>query len=310
MTARPNENPYAPPNTFVTYPRTGTLDKKTYSVDEIKGQIIGGDNLFSVYLGESLAPYVTLPPLTAALPASKASMTMPLDAENGEVDQQRLDDRMRARWEKMERLWDANKGKTDTKSLTQRLNYHNILTSQLDYLREPGERPIRIAYTQSGRPTAALITDNKAILDRKLYQVTCRNLDEAYYLLAIINSIALEQAVKDFMPKGQFGPRDLEKHLWKLPIPEYDGGNERHAELSRLGRTAARLAECQLATLTARDGADKLTANRVRADFRDIWQTESATAQDIEAAVGKLLAAGQSAEPPEDPESGQQGQTS
>ncbi len=27
------------------------------------------------------------------------------------------------------------------------------------------------------------------------------------------------------MPKGQFGARDLQKHLWKLPIPEFDPDN-------------------------------------------------------------------------------------
>ena len=34
---------------------------------------------------------------------------------------------------------------------------------------------------------------------------------EAYYLLAIINSDALYEAVTPLMPKGQFGSRDLDK---------------------------------------------------------------------------------------------------
>ena len=291
VTAYPNENRFAPPGTFVTYPRTGSLDKKTYSVAELESQIVGGDNLFSVYLGESLAPYVTLPPLTAALPVSKASMTMPQDA-TGEVDKQELDANMRARWEKMERLWDANKGVKETKSLTQRLNYHNILNSQLAYLRDPSDRPVRIAYTQSGRPTAALIDDSEAILDRKLYQVICRDLSEAYYLLAIINSLALERAVGDFMPKGLFGARDLEKHLWKLPIPEYDASDRLHLELSRLGEEAAQECREALDLLTALNGPDWLTTANARSGLRNGWQKSSETAQAIEAAVGKLLAAG------------------
>ena len=232
-------------------------------------------------------------------------MTMPLDhtdceeLPNGfirhnacEVDQQELDANMRARWEKMERLWEANRGKSDTKSLTQRLNYHNILTDQLDYLREPGNRPVRIAYTTSGRPTAALIDDDKAIVDEKLYQVTCQNLDEAYYLLAIINSIALEKAVRDFRPTGQFGARHLHKHLWKLPIPEYDGGNKKHTALSRLGETAAQEAEAAVAELAALNGEDWLTTANVRSSLRNDWQGGSDTAQAIERAVGELLAAG------------------
>ena len=223
VTAHTNEGPYALPDTFITHPRIGTLDKKTYSVSELDGHLVSGDNLFSVYLGESVAPYVTLPPLSAVLPVSKATMEMPLDHSGCkkmpsgfvqhnacEVDTQELDDRIRSRWDLMERLWEANRGKADTKSLTQNLNWLNKLTSQLEYLRSPGKRPVRIAYTQSGRPTASLIVDDSAILDRKLYQVTCRSKSEAYYLLATINSLSVEREVGNFMPKGLFrstGPR-------------------------------------------------------------------------------------------------------
>ena len=293
VSAHPNENRFAPPDTFVTYPRTGSLDKKTYSVAELDGQVVGGDNLFDVYLGESLAPYVALPPLTAALPASKAAMSMPQD-DAGEVDRQELDANMRARWEKMERLWDTNKGKNDAKSLTQRLNYHSILTSQMDYLRDPGDRPVRIAYTTSGRPTAAVLADNQAIVDEKLYQVSCRDLDEAHYLLAIINSLALEEAVRDFRPTGQFGARHLHKHLWKLPIPEYDASNESHAALSQLGRTAAHECRELIAGPAASNAAANArpTAAAARARLRNAWQPASQTAQAIETAVSKLLAAG------------------
>ena len=295
VTAYPNPNEFAPPDTFVTFPRTGKLDKKTYSVDELHEQIVDGDNLFEVYLGETLAPFVALPPLQAVLPVSKATMTMPLDHRGCpgwpdgefirhtacEVDHEELNEDMRARWEIMERLWEANRGKTDKKSLSQNLNWLNKLTNQLDYLRDPGDRPVRIAYATSGRPTAALIEDNQAIIDTKLYQVACRDAEEAYYLLAIINSLALENEVKDFRPKGLYGERDLHKHLWKLPIPEYDAANDRHAELSRLGQSAAREVEER-----RRKGLGV-----GRTELRNDWQPQSPTAQAIEAAVGALLAA-------------------
>ena len=304
VTAHPNENRLALPNTFATYPREGSQDKKNYSVESLSEQIVNGDNLFDVYLGESLAPYVTLPPLTAALPVSKDTMVMPLDhsacavLKNGlirhnacAVDVQELDLNMRARWEKMEPLWDANKGKSDTKSLTQNLNWLNKLTSQLDYLRDPGDRPVRIAYTQSGRPTAALIADAQAIVDRKLYQVTCRNEDEAYYLLAIINSYALARAAKPFCTTNWAREiRDLEKHLWKLPIPEYDGADDRHVELSQLGRTAAQECRQLLDELIALNEEGWLTVERARSNLRSGWQPGSETAQAIEAGVSELLA--------------------
>ena len=302
VSARPNEGPFAPPDTFITNPRTGNQDKKTYSVSELDGHLVSGDNLFSVYLGESLAPYITLSPLTAALPVSKKAMEMPLDHsackelpsglirhDACEVDKQGLDDRMRSRWEIMERLWESNRGKTDTKSLTQNLNWLNKLASQLEYLRNPDERPLRIAYTQGGRPTAALINKDKTIVDTRLYQVTCRTKDEAYYLLAIINSQTLEDHVSDFMPKGLYGERDLHKHLWKLPIPEYDAGNKLHSRLSQLGREAERECRERVDTLVALNGKEWLTVERARSDLRSDWQMSSDTARAIEEAVGELL---------------------
>ena len=54
VTAHPNDNQFALPDTFFTYPREGSQDKKKYSVETLDGQIVNGDNLFDVFLGESL----------------------------------------------------------------------------------------------------------------------------------------------------------------------------------------------------------------------------------------------------------------
>ena len=213
VAVEPNKTMFAAPGTFVTYPQTGSQDKKKYSVDALKGLVVHEDNLFDVYLGESLAPFVALPPRKAALPIDRQTMLMALDhgacerdedtgrckEQNCEVDKQRLDSRMAHRWEIMENLWDANKGKNDKKSLSQRLNYQNIMVNQLEYLQAPSGKFVRIAYTTSGRPTAALISDDKAVLDTTLYQVECRSKAEAYYLLAIINSATLAKAVKPIL---------------------------------------------------------------------------------------------------------------
>ena len=299
VSGEPNQTLIAAPDTFITFPRRSSRDKKKYDVSALDGNVVHGDNLFDVYLGESIAPFVTLPPLTAALPVDKPSMTLPLDHSSCPanpktgavrhtacvVDIAKLDSRMQTRWNSMSSLWNANKGKNDKKTLYQRLNYHNVLTSQLEWLRNPGDRPIRIAYTGITTPAAALINDNKAILDTALYQVICTDLDEAYYLLAIINSKVLFEAVKPLMPKGQFGARDLHKHPWKLPIPAYDPNDLSLADLSRLGRDAATEAEKVIADL----GTTPPSVTKARAVLRHEWQPYSPTAQHIETAVNQLL---------------------
>ena len=298
VTVERNTGLLALPDTYVTWPRIGSQDKKRYDVSVLNGNIIHDDNLFDIYLSETIAPYIALTPAKAVLPVSKATMRMPLDHSDCpedkrtgkvkhnacKVDIMGLDARMQFRWPMMESLWDANKGKSDDKSLTQNLNWLNKLTSQLEYLNNPGNRPVRIAYTTIGRPTAALIDDSKAILDTSTYQVACTCRDEAYYLLAIINSDALAYAAKPFCTTNwQQKIRNLHKLLWKLPIPAYDGNDARHYRLSELGEAAAIEARGII------DGLGNVTGNTADNAMRHKWQTGSATARGIEVGVGELL---------------------
>ena len=166
VSIKPNQIFIAAPNTFITYPRTSGLDKKKYDVSALESNVVHDDNLFNVYLGESIAPYVTLAPLTAALPIDKPSMMLPLDHSDCpanpktgnvrhsgcEVDTSKLDTRMRSRWNTMSALWDDHRSKNDKKSLFQRLNFVGGLTSQLAWIRNRGDNPVRIAYTARGEP--------------------------------------------------------------------------------------------------------------------------------------------------------------
>ena len=93
-------------------------------------------------------------------------------------------------------------------------------------------------------------------------------------------------------PKAYSGIGDLHKHLWKLPIPEYDANNGDQVKLSRLGRTAEQEATEKFKALEASLSPEKLTYSRVRAELRDVWQPTSNSAAAIELAVGKLLMTG------------------
>ena len=303
VATEPNTTMLAAPRTYFTYPQARNQDKKKYSVEELNGLVIHEDNLFDVYLGETLAPFVTLPPRKVALPVDRQAMVMPLDCIGREVDKQQLDDRMAHRWEIMERLWDDNKGSDDPKSLSERLNYQNILTSQLAYLQSPSSHFVRIAYTAIGQPTAALITDNKSIVDTSLYQVVCKSKAEAYYLLAIVNSTTLAKETKPFCTTNWAREiRNLHKHLWKLPIPAFDPKEKLHSRLAHLGRRAEAEARQRISEM-CKERDDDLTIKTARAELRNNWQRPmnpparklrdepkfSETAAEIETRVGELL---------------------
>ena len=145
-------------------------------------------------------------------------------------------------------------------------------------------------YNQSGTPTAAVLKDDSAIIDYKLYWVACRDLDEAHFLLAVINSDALAEAVNRYTTPNWAGKtRDLQKHLWRLPIPEFDALDSAHVAVSDAGRLAAEGVERELANL--RQQYARLMVTIARREIRK-WLRESAEGKRVEEVVGVLLGDG------------------
>ena len=194
---------------------------------------------------------------------------------------------MRERWQIVSRLWEDNRALANGLNLLERLDYVRNLSSQLKWQQDAGDRPVRVVYTKSGEPTAALLEDSETLVDHLLYWIPCRTIDEANYLVAVINSDALEEAVKPLMSKGQFGARDLHKHLWKLPIPGFDPMKDIHVTIAEAGEIAAAEARKKLDELRELRG-DKLTVTIARRELRT-WLRTSDEGRAVEDTVRRLL---------------------
>ena len=286
------ENPSIIPaaGTITVNPRRGSQDKapwKTLDLRDITNQAIENLHVYDVHLGETVVPYVTLEPLKAVLPVRRADDEIPADPKVAHgIRLAGLEQRMRQRWQTISNLWEENKGRHSKLNLLERIDYHGELSSQLEWQQSPSPRPIRVVYTKSGKPTAAILGDNDAVVDHLLFWVTCTGLQEANYLLAVINSDILYEMVMPFMSKGQFGARDLHMHLWKLPIPEFDGGESLHVAISDAGRTATEGAAEQLSRL--RRERDRVTVTIARRELRK-WLTDSDEGHAVETLVDELL---------------------
>ena len=81
--------------------------------------------------------------------------------------------------------------------------------------------------------------------------------------------------------------RDLHKHLWHLPIPEFDAGNYDHQAVAQAGAQAAESTAARLTTLRA-DRATRLTVTTARRDLR-AWLRDSRPGAVVEAAVEQLM---------------------
>ena len=237
-----------------------------------------------------MVPYATLGPLKAVLPFRHGDDEIPKDGNGpGGINLSGLDQRMRGRWRTISDCWDTYKAAANRLSLVDDLDYLHKLTSQLQWRPDDGSRPIRVVQTEAGQPTAALLAEATTYVDETLYWISCKDLPEAHYLLAIINSQILYEMVQPLMPKGQFGARHLHKHLWKLPIPEFDPANPLHVAISEAGETAAAGAAKQLAQL--REQRDNVTVTIARREIRK-WLRESDEGKAVEEVVAKLLGTG------------------
>ena len=277
--------------TVTVNPRRGSLDKapwKDLDLTAITAQTVEAKHLFNVHLGESIAPYVTLEPLKALLPMKHGDAAIPADDRGpGGIRLGGLERRMRERWQTVSRLWEENKALANRLNLLERLDYMGNLSSQLAWQSNPQGRPFRVAYSSSGQPTAAILDGDADLVENVLFWVPCKSIEEANYLLAIINSKALYESVSSLMPKGQFGARHLHKHLWNLSIPEFDRTEELHVVIAETGASAAVGAKAKLDRLREQRG-DGLTVTMVRRELR-VWLRTSEEGRAVESAVWRLL---------------------
>ena len=278
-------------------PRRGSNDKppwKTLDLTAISEQTIETAHVVDVHLGETVVPYATLAQLKAVLPLKMGGGELQRSTDESGVGGIRiggLERRMRSRWQTISQLWEENKARATELNLLGQLDYYGKLSAQLAWQRDAGDRHIRVAYTSSGAPTAALLPGDKAIIESNLYWITCKGIQEANYLLAIINSDALEEAVNPLTIANWSGrTRHLQKHLWKLPIPEFDAGNALHAEVSDAGEEAAEGVARKLALLRKEreESGKTFSVTVARRELRK-WLRSSDEGRRVEDVVGKLL---------------------
>ena len=277
--------------TITVNPRRGAHDKnpwRSLDLTAITEQTIQSQHVFDVHLGETLVPYATLTPLKAVLPFKQSDAGLPADTEGvGGVNLGALGLRMRSRWQTVSRLWEENKTAANKLNLNGQLNYYGKLSAQLDWQQNPSDRSVRVVYNSSGTPTAALLVDDGTLVDYTLFWISCRHVREAVYLLAIINSDTLANAVNRYtVPNWAGNTRHLQKHLWKLPIPEFDPNEPLHVAVSEAGKAAVAGAARQLAQL--RQDRDRVTVTIARRELRK-WLRESPEGKAVEDKVGKLL---------------------
>lgn len=210
--------------------RRSTQDKEPWKFLDSLGATVAESYVFPLLLGETVLPYRMHKPLECVVPIrDRQILSGPAIKATPDLD---------SWWSLAEAGWVANRSKTDKTPLHERIDYHGQLSAQL-----ASESPYRVCYTSSGsRLAAAITTDQRAIVEHKLYWAPARTMSEARYLEAILNSPVLLERVKPLQNLGLFGERDFDKYVFLVPFPAWDGGNDDHAAIASLAQRAETVA--------------------------------------------------------------------
>ena len=169
-----------------------------------------------VYTGQCIAPFRVLSKNNGIVPWGKESGVMnALEAENKGYTN------LSNYLERIESLWQQY----GTKKMTfkRRINYDGLLENQFPISK------LKIVYTASGTNVAAvLLEDPEGIIDHKLYWFDVSNKNEGLYLEGVLNSSCLMDKIRDLQSQGQFGPRDIHRHILKPSIPNYNSKKQLH----------------------------------------------------------------------------------
>jgi hypothetical protein len=254
--------------------RTGNLDKAPWTNVEPPRGPVELQFLRQVALGETIAPFRLLEPVTAVIPLDGATL---LNAKAASAATYR---HLAAWLRYTEAQWKEHSNK-DANG-----NARMTLLERVDHMRnlsiQAGPPTIRVLYTKAGtRLSAVRISTDDLIIDHKAYWAKARTAKEGAYLIALVNSAAVLAKVTDLQSHGQRDKRDFDNLVWTLPIPEYDDTDQVHRDLA----DAAERSE-EIAAAVDLTGINHFTAKR-RA-IREALAADG-VAQTIESLVDAIL---------------------
>jgi hypothetical protein len=199
--------------------------KKAYRNIRLRGNV-EGEFIYSVPLSKHVLPFLML---------DAPDVVLPINHQGSILSAKEL---KAAGWRGMG-AWMAKadaafkEGQKTKKRLTalQRIDYQHGLTSQSfnsGYL---------VLYNAAGKNISACVVNvvragRRFKVDHKLYWCHCTSESEAYYLGAILNSRAVNEAIKPFQSRGLLGERDVHKKVLELPIPSFNETIDDHRKLA------------------------------------------------------------------------------
>jgi N-6 DNA Methylase len=247
---------------------------KVLAEAELHG-VVERSSLFSTAAAEHVLPYAVAPTVwTVVLPVLSDPGQPGFSAVS--PDELRRGGRIgTADWfDEADALW-RSVNRKPAPPLWERVNHLGHLSAQASRSRW------LVLYTSAGsRPVAAVVdsmaTEYPLVVRDQTYWASFYDVDEANYLVAMLNSDEAADGIRAFMTTGLFGPRHIHKRVLDLPIPLYNADDERHRALARLG---AKLSTQAISASRHLEGVRNVRRQvRTKLDIADLALVEELTA--------------------------------
>jgi hypothetical protein len=200
--------------------------------------------------------------------------------------------------ERAQALWaKKRKEKARKADLLSWLNYRNKLTDQ-----NPKASYV-VLYSRSAtflcaaalraRPLSHEVGEQEIVLRRFVaadatYAFETEERRGADYLVALLNSATIDALIKPMQARGLWGPRDIHKKVWELPIPEFNPKDKAHLRLAEIAQSCAEKVKEKVPGLKAlfQDVRGPRAIGRARTAVREDLKDELA---EIDALVQEIL---------------------
>jgi hypothetical protein len=254
--------------------RKTSLDKPPWKSLPPQEGVVESIFVHPALLGESFGPFRVFSTLQSVIPYDGTRL---LDGSDERIDRY---PGLADWWRNAETIWTAHRS-SEKRTLLEQLDYMHQLSAQFP------TSSIRVVYTKAGNTLCAAIVDDPAtVIDHKLYWAPINSIDEARYLTAILNAPVLTEMVRPYQSVGAFGPRDFDKYVWQLPIPDFEPTSSAHTGLVALALEAEQAAEAvDLEAASGFQAARKLIRTAL---------VEAGIANGLDAAVTALVSTGTS----------------
>ncbi len=180
-----------------------------------------------------------------------------------------------SRWFKnAENIWDIHKTENNQSiSASNYLNWQNKMTEQnlnAQYI---------VLYNSSAKDANATVVkksdlDLEFVAESVTYILYTNDINEAYYLAAILNSEVPNLLMKDFQSRGLFGARHVHKKILDIYYPKYNEKDAKHKKLAKLSEDAHRKASEYLKTIDKAKKIQGLSLGKLRLDIKKHLEKE------------------------------------